>query len=222
MDAIIFDMDGILIDSEPYWREAEIEIFQTVGIELDEADCVETQGIRIQEIAEFRFSQKPWKDRTPAQVADAIVDKVITLVQERGEPKEGALEAVSLCRKLSARLAVCSSSPHRLIAATLGKLGLERSFSLTHSAEDERYGKPHPAVYLTTAHRLGVDPVGCVAIEDSLSGVLAAKAARMACVAVPDPVIPHQEKFAIADAVIPSLLGLTESILRPLGERGRR
>lgn len=215
-------MDGILIDSEPFWREGEIEEFRAVGIELDEVACTETQGIRIQEVVAYRHAEKPWTGRSIDEVSDAIVARVIDLVRRSGRPKPGVASAIALCRSEGFRLGLCSSSPLVLIQAILEKLGLSSAFEVVHSAERERHGKPHPAVYLSTAEKLGVEPASCLAIEDSLSGVISAKAARMGCIAVPDPLIRDQAKFAIADAVIASLEALTPEILRSVAAKGGR
>ena len=105
------------------------------------------------------------------------------------------------------KVALASSSAYRVIRAVVERLGLADAFDLIYSAEEEEYGKPHPGVYLTTAHRLGVAPTRCLAVEDSLNGVLAAKAARMKCVAIPEAEARHDPRFAIADTVLDSLNG---------------
>ncbi len=111
-------------------------------------------------------------------------------------------------------LAVASSSAASVIFAVLEKLGLTGCFRVVQSAEFEPYGKPHPGVYLTAARRLGVAPEACVAIEDSVTGVVAAKAAKMACLAVPAPTAKDDRRFGIADAVLPSLADLDVNLLR--------
>jgi sugar-phosphatase len=198
VSAFIFDLDGLLIDSEPLWRRAEIEVFGRHGLHLGEEQCLETTGLRIDEVV------RHWGQ--PAEAAAEIVDRVIELVRVEGSPKPFAVESVREARRRTEKLALASSSPERLIEATLGKLGIRDVFDAVVSASSEPYGKPHPGVYLTTAARLGgVAPTECVAIEDSLNGVIAAKAARMRCVAVPERA---DARFAIADVVLSSLAGL--------------
>jgi sugar-phosphatase len=123
-----------------------------------------------------------------------------------------------MCARAGLQLAVASSSPPRLIEASLARLGLRDHFTEIVSAESEPYGKPHPAVFLTTAARLGVAPTECLVFEDSLNGLVAAKAARMICVAVPERVDP---RFAFADLVLPSLEAFDDdalaTLLRPRG-----
>lgn len=207
--AILFDMDGLLIDSEPLWRRAEVEVFGRVGLVLDESDCFQTTGLRIDEVAEFWFQRSPWRGPSPGEVARQIVARVIELVRAEGAPKEGVAEALSFAAGRGVPVALVSSSPYALINATLDRLQLRASFSLVYSAEDEPFGKPHPGVYLSAASRLGVPPRACLALEDSLNGLIAAKAARMLCLAVPEPEHRHDPRFSLADHVIPSLLSFS-------------
>jgi len=198
MEAVIFDMDGLLIDSEPLWHEAEKEIFATVGLHLSTQDCLGTTGLRVDEVVRF------WN--APPELAAQIVNRVIALVEQKGVAKPGVAEALGACAGRVIGLA--SSSPSRLIAAVLQRLGIADRITVAHSAEHEARGKPHPDVYLTTARRLGVAPSACIAVEDSPTGVRAAKAAGMRCVAVPDALFADDPRFADADHVIDSLLDL--------------
>jgi sugar-phosphatase len=225
MRAILFDMDGLLIDSEPLWRAAERACFAEVGIWLSDAQCHETTGLRIDEVVEHWFAthgvnrlrdhpgDRPEPASAPSaiEVATRIVDSMIDRISREGQALEGAAAAVARCRARDVPVALVSSSPLRLIEATLARLDL--TFDLVVSAEHETYGKPHPAAYLTAARELDVAPTACLVLEDSLNGVLAAKAARMRCIAVPTPASRSDPRFAIADHVIDSLASLDESIL---------
>lgn len=203
--ACIFDMDGVLVDSEPFWRRAEREVFSSVGIFLTEQDCIDTMGIRVDEVVDFRYHQRPG-DYPPVKVlAQRIVDRVIELVASEGKPRPGVITALEYIHKQGVPLALATSSSPDLITCTLHALGLERYFPIWHSAQNEPLGKPHPAVYLATAAKLGVDPCHCLAVEDSLNGVIAAKAARMTCLAVPEKAVAQMPQFAIADALLTSL-----------------
>lgn len=203
---ILFDMDGILIDSEPFWRQAEIEVFGAVGIHLTEEQCVETMGLRIDEVVLFRAPE--YQDK-PA-LAEAIVTRVEELVRERGVPLPGSREVLEWIREEGIPCGLATSSSYRLLESTLAALGLREFFSVVHSAQDEIYGKPHPAVYLQAAEKLGVLPTECFAIEDSVNGVLAAKAARMGVVAIPEAPYRKDPRFAIADLQLESLLEFKE------------
>lgn len=210
--ASIFDMDGLLVDSEPLWHEAEVEILGGLGVPIAPNDCRHTKGMFVREVMQFWYERYPWPGPAPEEVAHQVVDRVIELVEEKGRLQPGVDRAIDLCRDHGLRLAVASSSEHRLVEMVLERFGLAANFELTHSAEDEKYGKPHPAVFLGAAARLGVAPDGCLVWEDAPAGVLAAKAARMTCVAVPDPTERTQPAFAIADAVLGSLEEADESL----------
>jgi mannitol-1-/sugar-/sorbitol-6-/2-deoxyglucose-6-phosphatase len=204
-DAAIFDMDGLLVDSEPLWHRAEVEILGGLGVPIAPTDCRRTKGMFVREVTRYWHERHPWSAPTTDEVAVAVVDRVMALVVVEGELKPGVHRAMGLCRDHGLALAVASSSEHRLIELVLEKFGLGAAFPVACSAEDEPYGKPHPAVFLAAASRLGVAPDRCLVWEDAPAGVVAAKAARMACVAVPEPAERAQPAFAIADAVLASL-----------------
>jgi sugar-phosphatase len=208
--ASIFDMDGLLIDSEILWHEAEIEILGDLGVPLSRDSCRGTKGMFVAEVTEYWHARYPWAGPTPAEVAVTIVDRVIALLLAKGELKPGAEHAIALCARRGLPLAVASSSQYRLIDTALAHFGLRHHFALIHSAEDEKWGKPHPAVFLTTAARLGAAPRRCLVWEDAPAGVLAAKAASMACIAVPEHGEEHHPAFGLADAVLGSLLDMDE------------
>jgi mannitol-1-/sugar-/sorbitol-6-/2-deoxyglucose-6-phosphatase len=219
LQVAIFDMDGLLIDSEPLWRRAERAVFAELGVELTEAMCERTTGLRIDEVVRHWHGQfGPWAGATADDVARRVIERVIALIRDGGEPKPGAREAVAAAREAGLRLALASSSARPIIDAALARLGLEATFEAVHSASVEALGKPHPAVYLSTAARLGAAPSECVALEDSLPGVIAAKAARMTCIAVPDVAPDRLAPFAVADVVLRSLLDVTPALLRGLAE----
>ncbi len=132
------------------------------------------------------------------------------------EPMPGALEAVALCGRLALPVAVCSGSYAVVIRAALDRLGIASAVTAWHSAEWEPLGKPHPGAYLSTAAKVGVDPTGCLAVEDSFNGAVSAKAARMRVVAVPEPAALDSPRWGLCDAVLPSLVGLDEPLLRSL------
>jgi HAD superfamily hydrolase (TIGR01509 family) len=203
-DAAIFDMDGLLVDSEPLWREAEIAIFGRLGVALTEELCLETRGMVLPDVTRHWFARYGWDGPSPDAVATEIVDAMAVLLSERAVAKRGVGQALSSCRARALHLAVASSSPFRLIEIVLHRLRLRDCFAVLHSAEREMAGKPDPAVFLTTAAMLDVAPRRCVVFEDSPAGVRAAAAAGMACVAVPEEG-STTTGFEEADLVIGSL-----------------
>lgn len=208
--AVVFDVDGVLIDSEPLWQEAEVEVFGSIGVPLTRTMCAETMGLRIDEAVAYWHERYPWTGRPLDEVAATIVGRVVELVGERGEPLPGVHAAVAACGERGLATAVASSSPTVLIDAVLRRLGL--AFPVVRSAEVEPFGKPHPGIYLAAARELGLAPTDCVAVEDSVNGIVAAKAARMACVAVPDPSIRGDRRLGIADVVLDDLSGLSVAL----------
>ncbi|MGO8862170.1 MAG: hexitol phosphatase HxpB [Acidimicrobiales bacterium] len=217
--ASIFDMDGLLIDSEILWHEAEIDILGDLGVPLSGDGCRTTKGMFVGEVTEYWHARYPWAGPTPAEVAVTIVDRVIALVLSKGELKPGAEHAISLCAERHLALAVASSSQYRLIDTALEHFGLRHHFALVHSAEDEQWGKPHPAVFLTTAAKLGATPRRCLVWEDAPAGVLAAKAASMTCIAVPERGEQNEPAFSLADVVLGSLLDMDGYRLDALSRR---
>jgi sugar-phosphatase len=212
--AVIFDLDGVLVDSEQLWRDTEIAVFGSVGVQLDDEQCRQTTGLRVGEVVEHWYERQPWPvsrgDR--AAVAAAIVAAMVRAM-EHAPVMAGAVDAVRFCAAQGVRVAIASSSPPELIDAAVEHLGLAPLIETCHSAMHEEYGKPHPAVYLSAAAKLGVSPLDCVAVEDSLNGVIAAKAARMRCVAVPDRWSPE---FVVADVVIETMVTFGPPLWRQL------
>jgi mannitol-1-/sugar-/sorbitol-6-/2-deoxyglucose-6-phosphatase len=215
--AAIFDMDGLLIDSEPLWHEAEVEVFGRLGVPLERAATRSTKGMFVDEVVAYWHDRYPWDGPSRDQVRDEILERVGQLVVERGRPLPGAADVVAALAERGP-VALASSTPHALIEVVLGTLGLAEAFPIVCSAEDEAYGKPHPAVFLTAAERLGVDPERCCVFEDAPAGVLAAKAARMVCVAVPEAAERSNPHVLIADVVLESLEGFDPGLVDQLLE----
>jgi mannitol-1-/sugar-/sorbitol-6-/2-deoxyglucose-6-phosphatase len=217
IEAVIFDMDGLLIDSEPLWQDAEVVAFGRVGLRLTRELCTRTMGLRVDDVVSYWRALHPWDGPSNTEVERWIIDEGIELISRRGEPMAGAVEAVTFVKATGVKVGLASSSPKRMMRAVIDRLGLDGAFDCIHSAETEEYGKPHPAVYLTTARELGVAPTCCLAVEDSLIGVIAARAARMGCIAVPEPARRDDPRFSIADVALNSLVDLTPKVWARLG-----
>jgi mannitol-1-/sugar-/sorbitol-6-/2-deoxyglucose-6-phosphatase len=217
--ASIFDMDGLLIDSEVLWHEAEIEILGGLGVPIDPSGCRSTKGMFVDEVTAHWHGHYPWEGPPPEQVAIEIVDRVIELIYDKGVLKPGAIHAIELCADKGWALAVASSSQYRLIEAALDHFDLLDRFELIHSAEDEEFGKPHPAVFVTAARKLRVPPKRCLVWEDAPAGVLAAKAASMARIAVPEEGEGVHPAFALADLVVESLVEVDDDALDAVSRR---
>jgi sugar-phosphatase len=235
VEAVVLDMDGLLIDTEPVWRAAQAAVFAGIGIALRESDLLDSTGQPVEELIPVWRQRAPDDDGiaqltdagltdagltdaglTDAEVADLIVDRVIAHVRAEGQPMPGVTAAIALFERYGLRLAIASSSPLRLIDAVCDRLGLGR-IAVRCSAREEVRGKPAPDVYLTAARRLGVAAAVCLALEDSPNGIASARSAGMRCVAVPDPLLADDPRYREADLILPSLTGLDEADLRRLG-----
>ena len=203
--AVLFDMDGLLIDSEPLWRKAEIEIFPKVGIPITYEECEQTAGLRIDEVIKFWYNQKPWDNLSLEEVEHQIVDRLIELIIEEGQPLEGVDYILNFFESENIKAAIASSSSYRIIDTVLDKLNIRPHFKQVHSAQDESHGKPHPAVFLNAANKMNTSPENCLVFEDSLNGVISAKAARMKVVAIPEEMNLNNSKFNISDLILTSL-----------------
>lgn len=205
IEAVIFDMDGLLIDSEPLWRLAETSAMNAIGVPMVEENGFLTMGLRTDEVVEFWHARHPWSQPSKPEVEAAIVGNVIALIQQRGEALPGAVKAVRAVRAAGYRVGLASSSAMDIIDAVLQRIGLRDDFEVLQSAEHEPYGKPHPAVYIECARSLGVAPAHCLALEDSPAGVLAAKAAKMTCIAIPPHELRSDHRYCIADLQLDSI-----------------
>ncbi len=212
--AAIFDLDGLLMDSEPIWMWAQMKVFRDRGAILTEEMQLATTGMRMHEAVVAWRRYFPGVDIDPVAIRKDLLDLVREKMLESGRPKPGALAAVDICRQAGCKLAIASSSMPELIAASVERMGLVGCFDALVSAEGEAHGKPHPAVYLSAASRLGVHPEVCIGFEDSIFGVQAVKAAGMFCVAVPEAHNRGRPEYAIADRILGSLTEFHSGDLR--------
>ncbi len=213
-------MDGLLLDSEPYWKEAEIEVFTKLGVPLTGEMCDSTVGKRIEEVVRYWHELYPWDKIGPGasfeDVSEEVIRKVIALINERGTPLEGVDYVIKFFKDRKIRTAIASSSAMKIIEAVLDKFNIRNEFAVIHSAEHEQYGKPHPAVYINTAKLLAAAPGNCLAFEDSYNGLLAAKSAGMKTVIVPEGRYFEDKRFDIADIKIRRLPEFNEEIIKCL------
>jgi mannitol-1-/sugar-/sorbitol-6-/2-deoxyglucose-6-phosphatase len=198
-EAVIFDMDGVLIDSEPLWKIAMENVFNSIGCPLTKKDFQKTVGLRIDEVIEYWFEHIGWKEKSPKEVENEIVQQMIELIQQNGEPLAGVIETLDYLRANNFKIGLGTSSYSVLIDTVLNTLQIADKFDFTHSAEHEKFGKPHPAVYLSVAKRLNVSPRKCLVIEDSLNGIIAGKAAGMKVICIPEKTHHPEPRLILAD-----------------------
>lgn len=211
-DAVIFDMDGVLIDSEPLWKIAMEEVFGSVGSRLTKQDFQKTVGLRIDEVVRFWHKHEGWTGVTPENIEQQIVLKMVELIRANAIPLTGVLDTLGFLREKRMKIGLATSSYEVLVRTVLRELGITDFFDFYHSAEHEEYGKPHPAVYLTVAQKLEVLPTRCLVIEDSLNGVISAKAARMKVVCIPEKTHHPEPKLVLADYMFDTMLEMLRTL----------
>ncbi|MND87943.1 2-deoxyglucose-6-phosphate phosphatase [compost metagenome] len=212
--AAIFDMDGLLIDSEPLWDRAELDVMASIGVDISRrAELPDTLGLRIDMVVELWFAHQPWSGPSREEVTARVIDRAISLVEEKRPLLPGARDAIALCKSQGLKVGLASASPLHMLEKVLEMFDLRDSFDALASAEKLPYSKPHPQVYMDCAAKLGVDPLACVALEDSVNGMVASKAARMRSIVVPAEEGQHDPRFALANAKLTSLVDLTPAHL---------
>lgn len=216
LHAVIFDVDGLLVDNEPIWREAHKSVLAKRGITITEDDVREMAGKGTLEIVElWRKRFDGWQTKDNETVCEEILKEVAKNVEQSAVELPGVTAIIRMLYEKKIPLAVASSSPPFLIQTTLKKLQIDNFIPVIHSGVDEVNAKPAPDVYLSAAKSLGVKPEDCLVFENSAIGVKSAKAANMKCVAVPEsPYNPA--KFHDADLVVSSLRELNWSAIEKL------
>jgi HAD superfamily hydrolase (TIGR01509 family) len=214
IDAVVFDLDGVLIDSEHVWDEARRALAAERGGRWNDRASRDMMGMSSLEWSRYMHDVIGLQE-SPEEISAEVVRRLQAIYREQLPLLPGAVEAVD---RLAARwpLAVASSSNRELIDLVLELSALDRRFRVTVSSEEVARGKPAPDVYLEAARRLGVEPSRCAAIEDSENGIRSAKAAGMCVLAIPNPQFPPaDEALSQADDVLESLDELTPERVAP-------
>jgi len=205
MNTVIFDMDGLLIDSEPLWQEAANDIFSINNISITKEQYENTTGLRTVEFLEYWFNYfKLDKLLIPAW-EEMIVNAVIEKVKAKGTIMSGVDYIFNFFKQHQFKIGLATSSPMSLIDAVVEMAGIKNYLQAIASAQDLPYGKPNPQVYLNCAEQLNSNPADCICFEDSLNGMIAAKAAKMKCVVVPAPNQAKDLRWSLADLQLSSL-----------------
>jgi HAD superfamily hydrolase (TIGR01509 family) len=212
-DAVVFDMDGVLIDSEQVWDDVREALARERGGRWHERAQRDMMGMSSPEWSRYMHESIGLAE-TPEEINRIVVERMLERYAAGPPWLPGALEAVRRAAA-SVTLGLASSSNRELIDRVLDAGGIATLFGATVSSEEVARGKPAPDVYLEVARRLGVAPERCVAVEDSHAGIRSAKAAGMRCVAIPNAHFPPGDAVAEADAVVASLAELTRQVLVP-------
>jgi mannitol-1-/sugar-/sorbitol-6-/2-deoxyglucose-6-phosphatase len=218
LNTVIFDMDGLLIDSEPFWQEAGTETLREFKVTLTPIQYHHTTGLRTPEWLDYWFGFFGIDKTLIPAAAAALHENVFEKIRAYANPMPGVHHALRLFKERQFRIGLATSSPLALAKIVTGKLRIDDYFDVVTSAGDLPYGKPHPQVYMDCAAALSANPLECLAFEDSFNGLIAAKAARMKCVAIPVADQYPLLKWGAADLKLSSLLEFTGDHLQKLQE----
>jgi HAD superfamily hydrolase (TIGR01509 family) len=214
--AVVFDMDGLLVDSEPVWDNARKWMAEGIGRPWTTDDHQAVMGVSTQEWADYMIDRLGLT-LSAQEVIDAIIERMVEMYRAGIPYLPGAVDAVDLA-VAHYRTAVASGSHPTLIDTVTADGAMQGKFEVIVAADEVGVGKPAPDVYLAAAERLGVKPQECVCLEDSGNGILSGVRAGMKVIAVPDPRFPpSQDVLEQADLVLASLTELTQERLARLG-----
>ncbi|MDE3250989.1 MAG: hexitol phosphatase HxpB [Bacteroidota bacterium] len=217
LNTVIFDMDGLLIDSEPLWEEAGKELLQRFNVQLTPQQYHSSTGLGTSTWIEHWFNHFNIDQAHAADAATSIVASAIQKIEARALPMPGVGYILGFFKQRGFKIGLASSSPMRLIDSVVRKLGIDAYIEAKASAEHLPYSKPHPQVFLDCAASLGSAPQQCICFEDSFNGMIAAKAARMKCVVVPAYAQQQDSRWAAADLKLSSLQNFNDLLLHSLG-----
>jgi beta-phosphoglucomutase-like phosphatase (HAD superfamily) len=215
IEAVIFDLDGVIVDSEQVWVEVREAFVRGLGLPYPEAATRAMMGMSSPEWSGY-LAGELGVPGTPEEISAAVVEGMLARYGTAPPLIAGAVDAV-LWMGERWPLAIASSSNVELIEAVMRAAGLDPLVEVAVSSEEVGRGKPAPDVYLEAAHRLRVDPLRCAAVEDSEPGIRSAKAAGMRVVAIPNPHFPPSEAaLGLADVLLASILELTIEVVTAL------
>jgi HAD superfamily hydrolase (TIGR01509 family) len=214
INTVLFDMDGLLLDTEPLWGESMLRIAAKHKIPIGVDKFKETTGLRIYEVTDYWSVRYPWKGRSAYEVAEEILDDIIDSSRSNARILPGVTSLLKLLRSNGFKTGLASSSPLRMIEALVDHFNLREQFDCITSADAVEMGKPHPAVFLHCANSLDSRPMDCLVLEDSINGMIAGKAARMKVLVVPDEVHFDDPRFALADMKLNSLENINLELLQ--------
>lgn len=210
LNTVIFDIDGLMINSEPLWNDAATEVFKEYGLTLTEEQYKTTTGLRTKEFVQWWFEHYQIGAAEHTSAEKKIITSVLNKIEQEAQVMPGLNYIFDFFHRKSFNIGLATSSPQALIDLVIRMTGIGDYLHATSSADELAFGKPHPQVYLNCAAKMNTVPTSCICFEDSFNGMIAAKAARMKCVVVPHFSQLKEEKWGAADLKLSSLQNFGE------------
>ena len=210
--AVIFDMDGTLIDSQPIWYQVSTDFFQKNGFPVTMDDMIKLTGSPVAKLVDYVLQAYGQKDKERAQLITGLMDYAVSEILAAKPLLPNVKDVLAQLKQQGIKIAVASASPRNMLQGIVDSCGIAEYFDYLVSAEELDYNKPHPAVYLHAAQQLGVSVAECFAVEDSVLGMISGKAASMKTVVIPAQAEWDDSRWALADfklaniAELPTLL----------------
>ncbi|MDD7570006.1 MAG: hexitol phosphatase HxpB [[Actinobacillus] rossii] len=210
--AVIFDMDGTLIDSQPIWYQVSTDFFQKNGFPVTMDDMIKLTGSPVAKLVDYVLQAHGQKDKARAQLVTELMDYAVFEILAAKPLLPNVKDVLAQLKQQGIKIAVASASPRNMLQGIVDSCGIAEYFDYLASAEELDYNKPHPAVYLHAAQQLGVSVAECFAVEDSVLGMISGKAASMKTVVIPAQAEWDDSRWALADfklaniAELPTLL----------------
>ena len=213
IEAVIFDMDGLISDTEPLWGEVMVRSFRETGIHLSREDCWATQGVGTREAITYWYHRYPGEHPVSEKdMFSLICNTMLEEIRKNLVVFPGVYDTLDFFASQNYPMALASGSPMNIIQAVIEKAGIGHYFKTVESAEKLRFGKPNPSIFIETSDALKVPHFTCLVFEDSVNGVIAGKAAKMKVVAVPDPNQFDNPYYVLADVKLHSLTAFNQEV----------
>lgn len=216
ISAVIFDMDGVLIDSEPLWEQAGVTYFNQLGLPVSHADMQQMTGVPSDEVVRHFYRQYGAAQLSVATATEQYHQAATALILQQKPLFPTVKPLLARLAQRRIKMAIASASPQALLEQICEKCGIRDYFLAIVSAADLPRSKPHPEVYLRAAEQLAIDPIEALGIEDSITGMTAVKAAAMPCVVVPSAAERADPRWVLADYQFHSLDELDDAFLNQL------
>lgn len=212
--AVIFDLDGVVINSEPLWKKAGKEVLTNLGLSVSDFELDETTALSTKDFCEFWYAKQQWNGLSIQEAEHAIENRTLELIAENDIRMPGINKLIEIIANKGLKLGLASNSSHKYVTKVLNKLNFINNFNVVSSAEDVNKGKPEPDIYFHVSKKLMIKPENCCVIEDSIVGLYAAKKAGMFVIAIPPKETFDDERYNLADLKIKNFNELLTEIIK--------